>query len=47
MGKPEYKKYRNNMNICITAEQHKEIVKRADKNESSIAEYVRDIVFPK
>ena len=47
MGKPEYKKYKDSMNICITAEQKKEIVGRANKNESSIAEYVRNIVFPK
>ncbi len=46
MGKPEYKKFRANMNICLTSNQYKELAKRADTKETSVSEYVRDILFP-
>lgn len=43
---PDYKKFKENMNICLTTSQMKDIEKRAEVKEISISKYVRNILFP-
>ncbi len=44
---PEYKKKKENMNVSMTENQKKEIEKRAEKEEETVSEYVRNILFSK
>lgn len=43
---PDYKKKKECLNISTTTSQKKEIEKRAQIEETSVSEYVRNILFP-
>ena len=44
---PEYKKKKENMNVSMTLNQKKEVEKRAEAEEQTVSEYVRNILFVK
>ena len=44
---PEHKKKKENINIPMTIKQKEEIEKKATKEEMTVAEFIRNILFPK
>ncbi len=44
---PNHKRKKENLNIPITTKQKEEIEKKATEQEITVAEFARNILFPK